>query len=307
MAEGITLTGQLVIKWGEKAANLQMNRLMETEGVDYVIAIDTDSLYMNFAPLIEKFKPKNPVTFLSKVGEEVFEPTFKKAYEELHEYMNSFEPRMEMDREVIADRGIWQAKKRYLLNVHNSEGVQYAEPKMKIMGIEAIKSSTPQVARNKMKELFPIMLKKPEEVTQKLIGDFRKEFQELPSYEIAVPTGVNNIEKFTDPKNLYTSGTPMHVRASILHNHLIDKLDLRNKYEPIHSGNKIKLLLLKTPNPIRENVIGFGDYLPPEFGLDDYIDYQGQFEKAFLDPIEAILKAIGWTSEPVSDLEDFFV
>ena len=304
IAEGITLHGQYVIKSCEKAINNELNKLLSTDN-DYVIAIDTDSVYVNFSKFVEKFKPEDPVQFLSKACEEHFKPMFEKAMKKLGYESNSYLSRMVMDREVIADRGIWQAKKRYILNVHNSEGVQYAEPKMKIMGIEAIKSSTPQVCRDKFKDVFKLMIAGDKDATQKFIQDFKKEFKSLRPEEAAFPRGVTELDKWADRRTIYSKGTPIHVRASLLYNHLLKHHSLK-KYEEIKKGNKIKWAYMLIPNPIRENVIGFPEYLPTEFGLDKYIDYNKQFEKTFLEPLEPILEAIGWQAEEQLTMDDIF-
>ena len=212
---------------------------------------------------------------------------------------------MEMSREVIADRGIWTAKKRYILNVHNSEGVQYAEPKLKIMGIEAIKSSTPAVCRDALKQMFKVIIRGSEEETQQSIADFKNRFNSLSPEEISFPRGVSELAKWSDRKTIYTKGTPIHVRGALLYNHSIKDKSLHKKYELIQAGDKIKFCYLKLPNHIKENVITFPGYLPPELQLLKYIDYDKQFEKTFLEPLNFILKAIGWESEKRTTLEDF--
>jgi len=306
LAESVTLTGQLCIKRAEKAVNNEMTKLLKTNK-DYVIAIDTDSVYINMGPLVEKLQLKNPVQDLDKLCSKHFEPIIAAEYSKLFNKMNAFTPRMEMGREVIADRGIWTAKKRYILNVHNNEGVQYAEPKLKIMGIEAIKSSTPAVVRDKFKEVFKIIVTGDEQKTRKFIDDFRSTFKSLPAEHVSFPRGVSAIDKWKDRKAIYGRGTPIHVRGSLLYNHYLRDHALDKKYSEIKSGEKIKYSYLKLPNPIRENVVSFPDYLPPEFNLHKYIDYDLQFEKAFIEPILPILNAVGWSLKDEATLEDFFV
>ena len=306
MAEGVTMTGQLTIRWAEKAVNNEINKVMKTDDKDYVIAIDTDSLYVDFGSLIKKLKPNDPVKFLDKICVEHFEPALKKSYDELYSKMNHHIKRMEMSREVIADRGIWTAKKRYILNVHNSEGIQYAEPKLKIMGIEAIKSSTPEVCRDKFKQIFKVLISGTEADTQKFIRDFRNEFHSLPPEDVSFPRAVTNITSWKDKKTIYGKGTPIHVRGSLLYNKNIKDLKLNKKYESVSNGDRIKFCYLKMPNHIKENVIAFPDILPKEFKLHKYIDYDKQFNKTFIEPLELILDAINWSTEEKATLEDFF-
>lgn len=306
LAESVTLTGQLSIKRAEKAVNNEMNKLLKTDK-DYVIAIDTDSVYINMGPLVKKLQLKNPVQDLDKLCSKHFEPIIAAEYSKLFNKMNAYTPRMEMGREVIADRGIWTAKKRYILNVHNNEGVQYAEPKLKIMGIEAIKSSTPAVVRDKFKEVFKIIVTGDEQKTRQFIDDFRSTFKSLPAEDVSFPRGVSEIDKWKDRKTIYGRGTPIHVRGSLLYNHYLRDHALDKKYSEIKSGEKIKYSYLKLPNPIRENVVSFPDYLPPEFNLHKYIDYDLQFEKTFIEPITPILDAVGWSLKDEATLEDFFV
>ena len=305
IAEAITSTGKLCILWAERAMNKAMAKICESDE-DYVIAIDTDSLYVNMNPIIEKFKPKNPEKFLSKLGDEHFQPIIKAAYQNLFEYMNCKENRMDMKREVIANRGLWTAKKRYILNVLNNEGVHYEEPKMKIMGIEAIKSSTPEIVRKRFKELFKILMDGDEETVQSFIQTFRSEFHNLSPEEVSFPRGVSNITKWTDNSTIYKKGTPIHARGSILYNNQVDKLELDKQHEMIQNGEKIKYVYLTLPNPIKENVISFPMALPKEFNLHSYVDYETQFDKAFVKPLKVILDAVGWEIEKSVTLEDFF-
>jgi DNA polymerase elongation subunit (family B) len=309
MAEAITWSGQLSIRWAEQAVNEYMNKIVGSDGVDYVIAIDTDSVYVNFGPLVDKMGMTDTdqiVKVIDQIGRDKFEPLFEKSYSTLAQYMNAYSNKMVMGREAIADAGIWTAKKRYILNVHNNEGVQYAEPKLKIMGIEAVKSSTPASCRDALKALFKVIIAGNEEDTQRAIATFKSHFMTLPPHEIAFPRGVSSLSKWRDAADIYKKGTPIHVRGCLLYNRVLEDKKLTRKHTVIKEGEKIKFVYLDPKNPIKENIIAFPDFLPEEMGLARYVDYELQFEKAFMSPVEPILEAIGWTAEKVVSLEDFF-
>jgi len=303
MAEGITLSGQLSIRWAETAINQYMNKLLKSED-DYVIAIDTDSLYVDMKPLVDMVNPADPVKFLDKACQEKFEPVLERAYAELFEHMNAYDNRMVMAREAIADRGVWTAKKRYILNVYNNEGVQYAEPKLKIMGIEAVKSSTPQVVRDKFKQAYKIILNGTEAELQKFVSDFYEEFKSLPAESVSFPRGVSDLTKWKDFSTIYKKGTPIHVRGALMFNKYAKEKKVM--VEEVKDGTKVKFCYLKTPNPMMENVISFPQFLPKEFELDQYIDYETQFEKTFKEPLKLVSDAIHWNLDYTNTLEAFF-
>jgi DNA polymerase elongation subunit (family B) len=305
IAEGITLTGQLTIRWAEKAINTYLNSVLKTKK-DYVLAIDTDSVYVCLDDLVSAVNPKNPLEFVDTVCKEKLEDVLEKSYDELFDIMGGIENRMVMKREAIADRGIWTAKKRYILNVLDNEGVRYAEPKLKIMGIEAIKSSTPAPCREALKEMFKTIIAGTERDVQNNIESFRTYFKTLSPDQIAFPRGITNLTQFKDKQTIYRKGTPIHARGGILYNKMLKDMSLDKQYNKIQNGEKIKFIYLRTPNHIKENVISFLDYLPEEFGLHRYIDYDTQFNKTFLDVIDPILSAVGWNSKEIATLDEFF-
>ena len=311
-AEAITLSGQVSIRWIENKMNGFLNKILQTEGEDYVIASDTDSIYLNLGPLVDKFlsnKSDNKnavVSLLDKICQDKLEPFIEQSYQNLANYVQAYEQKMIMKRENIAERGIWTAKKRYILNVWNSEGVQYSEPKLKMMGIEAVKSSTPAPCRQMIKDGLKLMMNGTEEDVIDFIDKCRKDFKNLPPEEIAFPRSVSDVVKYKSHSDIYVKGTPIHCRGALLFNHYIKENKLTNKYSLINNGEKIKFIYLKKPNIIRENVISFIQDFPTELNLDKYIDYDLQFEKSFVEPLKSILDAIGWNVEKTVNLELFF-
>ena len=311
-AEAITLSGQVSIRWIENKMNEYINKLLSTDNVDYVIASDTDSIYLNMGPLVDKFfasKSKDKlavVNILNSICEDKLEPFIDKSYQELADYVSAYDQKMQMKRENIADRGIWTAKKRYILNVWDSEGVRYDEPKLKVMGIESVKSSTPAPCRKMLKDAFNILMSGTEEDVIQYIDRCREEFKRLPPEEISFPRSVSDVRKYADRTTIYSKGTPIHVRGALLFNHQIKDKKLTNKYSLIQNGEKIKFCYLKEPNPLHENVISFIQDFPKELNLDKYVDYNLQFEKSFVEPLKTILDAIGWSVEKTVNLELFF-
>ena len=308
-AEAITLSGQVSIRWIENRMNAYLNKILKTDDVDYVIAADTDSIYLNLGPFVHKvFKGRETsddriVGFLDKVCQVEFEKYIGDSYEALASYVNAYEQKMFMKRENIANRGIWTAKKRYILNVFDSEGVRYKTPKLKVNGIEAVKSSTPAPCRTAIKDALKVIMNGTEDQLQKFIANFRDQFESMPVEDIAFPRGCNNVAKNSSPSTIYGKGCPMHVRGALLYNFYIKKRKLTHKYPIIQEGEKIKYVMLRTPNKINENVISFFQTLPTEFGLDKSIDYDLQFKKSFLDPLTVILDTIGWKPEKQNTLE----
>jgi len=311
-AEAITLSGQVSIRWIENRMNRYLNKILKTENEDYVIASDTDSIYLNLGPLVEvvyKDREKDGsgiCTFLNKVCEVEFEKYIESSYETLAKYVNAYDNKMVMKRENIADRGIWTAKKRYILNVWDSEGVRYEEPKLKMMGIEAVKSSTPAPCRTMIKDALKIMMNGTEDEVIDYIDACRKEFKTLPPEDIAFPRTASDVRKYQASSTIYAKGTPIHIRGALLFNHYVKQKKLTNKYSLIGNGEKVKFLYLRKPNTIQENVVSFIQDFPKELGLDKYIDYDLQFEKSFVEPLKAILDAIGWNVEKTVTLESFF-
>ena len=311
MALGVTTAGQLSIRWIENKINEYMNKLLETKNADYVIASDTDSIYLRMGELVNKFvkdqsDKQKVISIMDKICKEKLEPFIDASYTELADYVHAYDQKMQMKREGLSDKGIWTAKKRYILNVYNNEGVQYNEPQMKVMGLEMIKSSTPSAIREKMREAITIMMRGTEEDIHKFIKQAKIDFMNLPAEEVSSPRGLNGLAKYSDALSLYKLGTPIHVKGAILYNHYLKEKKLTKKYPLIQEGEKVKYTYLKMPNPFKDTVISFPSRLPKEFGLQEYIDYELQFSKSFIEPIKVILDCLKWNTEKVSSLEDFF-
>ena len=311
-AEAITLSGQVSIRWIEQKMNDYLNKLLSTTEEDYVIASDTDSIYLNLGPIVDKFLGHKSsdktavVELLDKICQDKLEPYIDTCYQNLATYVSAYDQKMQMKRENIADRGIWTAKKRYILNVWNSEGVAYAEPKLKVMGIESVKSSTPAPCRKMLKDAFQILMTGTEDDMIAFIDKSREEFKKLPPEQVSFPRSASDVVKYKGSSEIYVKGTPIHIRGALLFNHYIKEKKLTNKYSLIQNGEKIKFCYLKKPNIIHENIISFIQDFPRELNLDKYVDYDLQFEKSFVEPLKAILDAIGWNVEKTVNLELFF-
>jgi DNA polymerase elongation subunit (family B) len=311
MALGVTTAGQLSIRWIEKALNQYLNKLLKTEREDYVIASDTDSIYLRLGELVDSvYKDKSDVNaiiaFMDKVCEQKIQPFIDKSYQELAAYVHAYAQKMQMKREGLSNKGIWTAKKRYILNVYNNEGVQYKEPQIKVMGLEMVKSSTPAAIREKMKAVIQLMMKGGEKDVQDFILNFREEFKKLPPEDISFPRGLNGLNEYSDSVMMYKKGTPIHVRGAILYNYYLKQYDLAKKYPMIQEGEKLKFTYLKVPNHFKEDVISYPGRLPKEFNLSEYIDYETQFNKAFVEPVKVILDCMGWQVEKQNSIESFF-
>lgn len=307
-AEAITTSGQLAIRWIEKKINEYMNKLMKTKNVDYVVASDTDSIYVTMETLVGhlgNIDEKKIVSTINDFCENKIQPFIDECYKELAVMMNAYQQKMFMKRETIANKGIWKAKKMYILNAWDVEGVTYDTPKLKMQGIEAIRSSTPQACRKAIKESLSIIMNGNQDNLRTYVNKFREEFSKLSFEEVASPRGINGMTKYYDSQTIYKKGTPLQVKGALLFNSLLKKHNIKN-IPPIQDGDKVKYAYLKIPNPIHDTVISTSDIVPPEFNLDKYIDRDLQFSKTFLEPLKSITEVISWNPENVSTLEDFF-
>lgn len=307
------MSGQLSIRWMEKHINQYLNKLFKTQDEDYVIACDTDSMYIRLERLVtgvfgdEQQDTQKIVKFLDDVCEKKIQPFIDKTFAELGDYMQVMKQKMVMKREAIANKGIWTGKKHYILNVFNNEGVQYNEPKLKMQGIEAVRSSTPAACRKNIKKALEVIMNEDEKATVKFINDFKNEFMTLPFEEIAFPRSVRDLKKYQDASSIYRKSTPIHVKGSLIYNALLREHKIDTKYPIIRDGDKIKFAYLRTPNPARDTVISSPGDLPKVLNIHPYVDYETQFDKSFLEPIKSILDAVGWEiKDRRQTLEQFF-
>ena len=310
IAEGITLTGQYIIRETSRAVNDFLNKFCGTDDVEYSFYTDTDSCYITLDVLVDKFlKDKSHseiIEAIDRITEDKIEPAIAKAMKSLCDYTNAFDEKIFFKREAIADTGIWIAKKRYAMNVYDDEGVRYTEPKLKVMGLEIVRSSTPGPVRKTLKEAVSLCLNGSETDLQDYVENCWQEFKAMSPEEIAFPRTCNNIEKYRSSADIYSKGTPMHVRGSLMFNHQLRGCKLTHKYQEIQNGDKIKFVYLKEPNLIRENVIAFNGRLPPEFDLHKYVDYDTMFDKAFIEPLNTITSSLKWNTKPVATLAGLF-
>lgn len=309
IAEGITKTGQLVIQTAEVNANRMLDKLIGTES-DRVIAMDTDSLYINMNDVVQKYakdKTKDQqATFLEKACADRLVPQLNSSLNDLADSLNWNKDLLVFKLEVVADRGVFVAKKRYALHVYSSEGVRYEKPKLKIKGLEIVRSSTPTKVREMLKKSVEYVLTTNENEFRKFVDKCEKEFYNLSPEEIAFPRGANNLQAYSSSSDIYKKGCPMHVRASLLYNHYVKEYGIDKRYEYIREGEKIKFIYIKTPNKFHENVIAFNSKLPKEFGLDKIIDYDLMFSKTYLEPIKGIIGPVGWTTKEQPTLDSLF-
>ena len=311
IAEAITLGGQLSIRWVERDVNRFMNKLLNTDNVNYVVASDTDSIYLKLDKLVEKVcKDKSPqqiTDFINKAAEDKIQKVIDDSFNNLAKYVNAYQQKMIMKREAIANKAIWVAKKRYMMNVFDEEGIRFDIPKLKIMGVEAVKSSTPEVCRGKIKDAIRVIMNDSEDALIKFVADFKEVFKTLSPEEVAFPRSCNYLDKYVDPNSIYKKGTPIHVKGALIYNHHILKNKLQRKYTLIKDGDKIKFLMLRQPNTVKDTVISFATKIPYEFDLHKFVDYETQFTKTFTDPLRFVLDSIGWKLEREATLESFFV
>lgn len=311
IAEGITLTGQCVIRFISNRLNDFMNKTLKTEGVDYVCANDTDSGYLVLNQLVKKVCPddmpiQKKVDFVDRFSEKFIQPFLDQEFAKLADYLNCYENRFSMKREVITDKAIWRGKKNYIMQVWDNEGVRYQKPQLKAMGVETARSSTPKIVKEHLTKGYDILLNGTQDDLIKHVADFKTYFMKAPFAEIAFPRGVSDMDKWMDSVTMWKIGTPIHVKAAIMYNNLLGKYNLNSKFPEIRNGDKIRFIYLKEPNPTMNNAVAFFESIQAEFGLDEYVDRELQWDKAFLSPLKSFSNLVNMDTSKVIRLDAFF-
>jgi DNA polymerase elongation subunit (family B) len=312
VAESITITGQYILKKIELALDIALNKKFNTGEHKYLVYVDTDSVYVNMKPVVDKFlsdkSTADIVKSLEKVAQDILQAEINKICGEVADTLGFFENKIHFKLEAVGDTAIWCAKKKYIVRVHSSEGVTYAKPKFKVMGLEMVRSSTPSFIRGKLRESLEQVFDGTEKTVQLFISEAREEFNKLPISAIAFPRTANSIDDYADTNSIYKKATPIHVRGVLLYNEIVKRKKLQSKYPLINDGDKIKFMYLIMPNPLKENIIAIpaDGILPPDLGLHEYVDYEMQFQKSFINAMDIVLQPIGWTAEETSSLESFF-
>ena len=314
IAEGITMTGQYFIRQVGNAIDEYISKLTKSPEKSTIYQ-DTDSCYVVLHKIVNQYiLPKlgddydihKVVDAMDKIANEKITPAINAACDDIAQYTNSLSQLMNFKREAISSRGVWTGKKKYALSVYDNEGVRYVEPKIKIMGLEIVRSSTPAPIRKMLKDAVKIVLEGSEKDLQSKIDGWKREFLKMPPEEIAFPRGVQNMDTYKDTSSIYKKGCPIHVRAALLYNHYVNKNSLGEIYPEISDGEKIKFIYLKMPNNVRENVFGFIDKFPRELGIEKYVDYEEMWAKAFLAPLDSIISTIGWSHKEKNTLAGLF-
>lgn len=308
-ASSITLMGQKLIKYASEILNLSLKEKFKLNN-DITLYSDTDSVYLDFSEILQVMKindEKKFINLVNTVNDKVIQPFLEQKFLEFSKKHNIKLNYFNLKREVIAIGAVFIQKKKYALYVIDEEGFTLSAPKMKVKGMEIVRSSTPGFCREKIKEVMKeIFINFNKDKLVSKIKKIKEEFKNAPIEDISFPRGISGMLKYVKNGQI-TSGTPIQIRASHNYNQVLEKFNLSNKYEKIYDGDKIKFIYLKENNPIHENILAFKENFPIESGLGKYIDVDLQFEKSFLAPLEGITDAIQWKIDlDNSSLEEFF-
>lgn len=310
LAESVTLSGQLAIKWIERGINEFLQAKLGDKK-DRCVYIDTDSVYFTLSDVLEHFgfteqDMHKRVDMLDKVAKVIESKAIQPAIDSMYRAVSASKNVLHMDREVIALAGFWTAKKKYALAILDNEGERYKKPKLKVMGLSLIQAKTPEWVRNKLNDaLYTLILGTDEQRIPKLISSAYEDFKKLRVEEIGENLRVGGMENYDNGDGTAAKGALAHVRGSIYHNALIDKLGIKG-VNKIRSGDSISYSYLIEPNPHHINVIAWDTVLPTEFELHSYVDYKAMFNKTFKKPLIDMCKKVGVQYESVSTLDAFF-
>ena len=309
-AEAITTTGRLGINWVINDVNSYLNTKFKTINDEYVIMGDTDSIYICLEKYANQYSNLNNKDISKKLYEFCVTDLLKvidTSFYNLHKYTNSYENKLIMKVEGISEKTIVAAKKRYISALWSNEGIFYDEIKIKIKGLEVVKSNIPKVCKDDIKECIKLILTKDVKYVRSFISSVREKFKNTYTLEeIAKPQGVGDLSKYISPTGNAMPGAQAHFRAAINYNKLIDKFNLERKYSKIYNNDKIKILYLKIPNIVGENVIGFKKEFPVEFNINKYIDIDEQFDSTFLKPLKIITDSIQWNISNTRTIDEAF-
>lgn len=304
-ALAVTASGQEVIKNSAKFVNeLYNSQLLDAE--DYCVYIDTDSLYFSAMPLFKQ----------SSKGYAHKEFTIKLARgveKKLNEYYDAMAKelffctshRLYIKGESVAETAVWIAKKRYAMNVvYDLESNLDVQNKMKVKGLDVVRSTFPPAFRNFMNEMMTdILAKVPKDEVDAKVLKFRKSLSTMHYLEIARNTAVKNISEYdthTGKLNDFLKKTPAHVKAALSYNALLKHFKIEHKYERITDGAKIKWVYL-IENPYKLDALAITGYNDPQQIVDiitNYIDYKALFQNELQKKIEDFYSALKWGNIP---------
>lgn len=305
-AEAITKTGQTITA---EAFSLFNDYLDKVTGIpkDRIGFSDTDSAAVDMTDLVYKFHKRDDpfedkLNTITKLCDKHFAKMLDDRFIQFAGHLNSMKNRIVMKREKIAS-AILVAKKNYVVNVYDNEGVRYATPKLSVTGLESVKASTPKFFRKKLEEGYKLCFDDDEEKIHKFVLSVHEELYNLHIDDLAGNTTVNNITLFQDGLGGYRTGTPGHVRAAIAYNNLVSASD---QYQKINNGDKVKIIQLKEPNPVKSKSICWIDKFPDDLIDPKYIDREKDYQKFFIKPFTRVLDVLSWHTEYQPNLDDLF-
>ena len=307
IAQAITGNGRYFIKKLANNINAEFNK---SHTGNFIIYGDTDSVYFSIKPFVEDYKAEHPQADINELVDFALEFNNTNVNKIIDDTINEFATELNAydastigaKAEICADTGIFIAKKRYVLRVREDEGTRFAldHPKIKTVGIEIARSSTPSWIRSKLKEAIPILLDKSFADVRTWFLKTKEEYMSQPVETLAISGAVTSLDY-----NIKDSSIPIGSRSVLVYNKFVEDNNLTNKYPLIPPGEKSKRLYLKTPNKFNSDTIAFTN---PSFikEFKDYIDYDKNFEKTFISPLSIMTTPLKYDITLKTDtLEDW--